>query len=174
MSVLKNHQKRELALLARRAFNLTGAKARGADLPPKTGTLQGDLERMAMLGTAAHFEEWRHAHIAAACGKAGLRCCTQLDYNAVKFHFLKILGEDGKALAADLRHQSEPRRQAEAVLVAACRKWNIHLNYAARLCEHIHKVKLDDAPVPVLWKMIYTINNRGKAKRDAAQPKEAV
>ena len=48
MSTLNNEQKRKLANLARRAFNLAGAKARGGQRSAAAGTLQYDLEALAM------------------------------------------------------------------------------------------------------------------------------
>lgn len=168
MSALTKPQKSHLVQLAQRAFKLTGAKARGAgfktdvlDAPDK----QTELIAMAVIGSALAFNVWRHEHVALACGKAGLRCCTQLDYKLVEAHFLELLGETGKAMNALVQAQSEPKRQAEARLIHACKTNGFKLSYAETLCQSIHKVSLGDAPTAVIWKVIYTINNRGAAKR---------
>lgn len=150
MSSLSTLQKKILARLARRAFNLTGAKALGA----------GD----AWDGSGAAFDVWRHDQVATASGKAGLRACSQLDYKRVEAHFQSLLGQDGRALNAHVRAETEPRRQAEAKLLEVCEQWGFHLDYASSLSLRIHKVNLFDADTAVIWKLIYTINNRGRAK----------
>jgi hypothetical protein len=168
MSALSNNQKAILAQLARRAFNLIGSRLRGADRYPQSGTLQGDLDILALRGTPKSFEEWRHAQVRMAVGKEGLRCCSQMDYKRVEAHFQHLLGNDGAALNAHMRAESEPRRQAEAVLIEACKRKGLHLNYAAALCQRIHHVNLFEAPANVLWKLVYTINNRKARKMEVA------
>lgn len=182
MSALSKIQKAHLAQLARRAFNRAHAMRQAEHAaqmqPAAAATLQEALHALEVDGSNAAFESWRHAHVANACGKHGLRCCDQLDYKTVEAHFLQLLGQDGRALNAHVRAETEPRRQAETVLTEACRRWGFHLNYAANLCQKIHKVSLFDASTGTIWKLIYTINNRGraraKAKAPAAQHKEAI
>ena len=173
MSALSIKQKQHLAQLARRAFNLEGAKARSSGVNEHDIQIAPDwqtaMAALAAEGSNKAFEEWRHQHVARACGKQGLRCCSQLDYKTVEAHFLHLLGEDGRAMNAHVRADSEPRRQAEAVLVKKCKECGFTLNYAAGLCQAIHKVALDDAPPGVIWKVIYTVENRGRARSKKMQ-----
>ena len=192
MSALTNKQKFVLAQMARRAFNLEGAKMRGRHLTPALSprggegetvsasagvfcggrheTLQEALRALAANGGSdGCFETWRHEpQVKLACGKNGLRLCSQLDYKAVERHFQQLLGEDGRAFKADQRWQSEPRRQAESILVKACARHGFHLSYADAICRSVHGMSLDDAETPVIWKVIYTVNNRGGKRKRAA------
>ena len=173
MSTLSKLQKSILAKLARRAFNRAGALARGSISQPSTlnsqPTLQSDLERLAADGSPNAFNEWRHANVAQACGKAGLRCCSQADYNLVKAHFLALLGEEDKALDAGVRAATEKRRTSEALLVKACREAGVHLAYADAISQSSGEKKpLDEASTSQIWHLIYTVRTRAKAKRDKA------
>lgn len=196
MSALTKGQKLEFVGpngLARRAFNLEGARARGQRqdhltpaLSPRGGegetvstltgifaigrfpSLQDALNALAANGSEACFTTWRHEQVKLAVGKNGLRLCSQLDYQGLRRHFLHLLGEDGQALKADLRHQSEPTRQARAVLAKALQRWGFHSSYAEAICRNQYKVELDDATPKQIWQIVYTVNKRGaKRKREA-------
>jgi len=137
---LSHHQKRYLSQLARRAWE---AAEREVGTP----------------------EEFRHAEVARACGKAGLRCCSQDDYKHVEAHLLDLCGEPGKALAAHVAAVTQPRREAEAVLARACREAGLQLGYAAAICQRQFHCTLGDANERQLWNLVYTVRNRGRAKQ---------
>ena len=175
-SPLSNKQKKLLVQLARSAFNLVGAKLRGkaepSPYPPLTahrslsgGSLQDDLDALARNGSNACFETWRHEQISLACGKHGLRLCSQDDYKTVEAHFQKLLGRDDQAFKAYLREESNPQRVWLHNIKAACAKWGFELGYAETLCRRIHRVALADAPPDVLRKILFTLNNRGQSRK---------
>src|SRR4051812_39726153 len=66
MSCLSDTQKRLLSQLSARAYSKQSALARGRGVQP-------DMSYKA-------YDEFRHAQVALATGKAGLRCCSQDDY----------------------------------------------------------------------------------------------
>jgi hypothetical protein len=136
---LSNVQKRYLSQLARRAYAKAGADA---------DTLSAD--------------DYRHAEVARASGKLGLRCCSQDDYKIVEAHFLNLLGETGRAMTSLVRHQTNPRRVAEHKLVQACAEAKVTIGYAASICRSMFKCSLDDATPDQLWKLKFTINNRAR------------
>lgn len=137
---LSHQQKRYLSQLARRAWS------------------QADRE----VGTV---DEFRHAEVTRATGKAGLRCCSQDDYKRVEAHLLWLLGEDGQALNAHLRAETEPRRQAEAVLRRECQRFGLELGYAEAICRQQNKgLNLADVSERRIWNLVFTIRNRGNAK----------
>jgi hypothetical protein len=140
MSELSTKQKKYLAQLARQAFKVRGTP--GAD-----------------------FDEWRHEQVANAVGKAGLRCCSQIDYKAVESHFLDMTGRSGRAMTALVQHQSEPRRQAEAVLLRELAAAGQHINYANAICRSQFKCGLFDASEKQIWCLVYTVRNRASGKR---------
>jgi hypothetical protein len=181
MSALSNKQKWILSAMAERAFRLIGAKVRGsfrtgtgdeAKGPFAAGqfaTLQETLDALAANGSAACLETWRHEQVRLAVGKGGLRLCDQLDYSKVEAHFQALLGEDGKALKADVRSASESRRQMEYNVDAACQRWGFQLSYAEAICRAAHHVSLQEADARTLRMVLYTINNRGAARRRKQQ-----
>jgi hypothetical protein len=145
---LTNLQKRTLSLLARRAFNRATALARG----------RGEQFQVKE-------DDYRHEEVIRACGKHGLRCCSQDDYQAVRSHVLDLVGEHGAAFHAQLAAGTEKRRQAEAVLVRECEKANVDLAYADRICLQQFKCCLAEASEKQIWCLVYTIRNRAAAKR---------
>lgn len=140
---LSHNQKRYLSQLARRAYQAAERE----------------------VGTEAEF---RQAEVARACGKRGLRCCSQDDYKRVEAHFFWLLGEDVKALNAHLRAETEPVRQAEAVLKRECARFGFDLGYPAAICQRQFHVPLSEATDRQLWNLVYTVRNRGNARRKAA------
>ena len=143
---LTNPQKRILSQLARRAFNRELALARGRG------------EKLAAINEV----EFRHDHVARACGKIGLRCCTQDDYGAVKAHFLDLLGEHQAAFSAVHHGQGNARRVAEYKLVQACEAAKLPLTYAAKICSSQFRCALEEATEKQLWCLMFTIQNRGR------------
>jgi uncharacterized protein YifE (UPF0438 family) len=143
---LTHDQKRILSQLARRAFNRELALARGRG------------EKLAELSE----ESFRHQQVARATGKAGLRCCTQDDYGAVKACFLDLLGQSGQAFQAVHHGQGNARRVAEYKLVQACETARLPLSYAAKVCASQFRCTLEDASEKQLWCLTFTINNRGR------------
>lgn len=145
---LSNRQKRDLSKLASRLFALEAARARGRGETPATSKAAGDA--------------FRRDQVAAACGKLGLRCCSQDDYKLVEAHFLNLLGESGQAMNALVKHQTNPRRVAEYKLVQACEQAGLNLAYAAKICWHQFKCSLEDANEKQIWCLIFTMKNRGR------------
>lgn len=152
---LSNHQKAHLAQLARRAFNLESARARGrGETPP------------------ADFTAWRHEHVARACGRAGLRCCSQDNYKEVEAHFLDLLGQPARAFDAHVRGATNDRRIWEFKLLEACQQFGFHIAYADTICRRQnHGAGLDDVGTNILRNLFFTIRNRGLKKDRALSPK---
>ena len=142
MSPLTNQQKAYLAQLARRAWNLACARARGRREP------------------TPDFDPWRHEQIARACHKHGLTCADQGDYKLIEAHFLDLLGHHAQAFEANLRAATEPKRQAHAVLLKNLQAFRLHISYAEHICRCQSKCELIDATPHQLWRVIYTIRNR--------------
>jgi hypothetical protein len=122
-------------------------------------------------GRAAE-EKFRHTETAKACGKLGLRCCTQDDYGHVKAHFLNLLGQPGRALAADVRQATNGRRVIEHKIVALCREAGIHQAYADGICKRMNRGKtMAEVDEPKgLWKVFFAL--RYEAKKRAAERAE--
>lgn len=153
--MLSNDQKRILSNLARRAFNLEGAKARG----------RGETWD----GSATAEVDWRHAQVGKAVGKIGLRCCDQADYKIVEAHFLALLGETGKAMNALVRSQTNERRQIEHKICEVLATMRKPINYAASTCKQMFRTSLEDASVDQLWRIFYALNKQATKQKKAAK-----
>lgn len=152
---LTNGQKRYLSQEAERAYRFLAAKARG----------RGEEWDMSAKAIAA----WRHAQVAVAVQKIGLRCCSQADYSAVKAHFQHLLGADGKALRSMVRAQSEEQRQAEWKVLKACEALGRPLHYADAICRRMFRgLALLDASPGQLWKVLAALNYEIKRQRQRA------
>lgn len=150
---LSNKQKAYLAGVARRAYNMAAAVARGRGEVLEVGA-----------------EDWRHAEVAKACGKLGLRCCSQDDYKLVEGHFLDALQRPGEAFNAFVRGATNKRRVAEWKVVKECERFGFALGYADKICRaQNHGAGLDDVDEKALWRLVYTIRNRGNGRKKAQE-----
>lgn len=140
MSALTNEQKRRLAGMFRAAW----------EKDPEADGIDAD--------------HYRREQVAAAVGKDGLRCCTQLDYARLMAHALHLVGEDGAALEWHLRAETEPKRQAEAVLQRELGRAGLKLEYASAICRRQYRCEIADASPKQIWGLVYTVRNRGAAK----------
>ena len=142
---LNNGQKRILSQLAQRAYNRERALAlgRGEEMTERP-------------------DDFRRRHVVTACGKQGLRCCSQDDYGAVKGHFLDLLGEHRQAFDAVLHGEGNARRVAEYKLIEAVQAAGLTLAYAAAICRSQFKCTLEEATSKQIWCLTFTIKNRGR------------
>jgi hypothetical protein len=154
MSALTNEQKRVLSELARRAWRHAAAQARGRGEDPAEDPLLREETG------------FRHGMVQLACGKAGLRCCSQEDYLPVKAHLLECLGRSGGAFEAHMKAASDGRRRAEWKLREACQEFGLNLNYADAICRRQHHgAGLAEVGEKALWHLVFTVRNRGRARR---------
>lgn len=150
-SSLTNKQKGALAKLARRAFALVCAQARGRGEEPETNTKA--------------FDRWRHEQVLEATGKNGLRCCDQDDFLKVRGHFHTLLGEDGKAFNDYMREGTDERRRAEVLLLQNLEKFGFKNDYAEAICMRMFKCHVLEASKDQLMNLVYTVRKRGYARR---------
>lgn len=155
MSALSNGQKAYLSQLSDRAFNRLAALAhgRGEELDSST----------------AARAKFRHEQVAEACGKLGLRCCSQDDYKTVEAHFLHLLGEDGRAMKALVRGEGNPRRVVEWKITKALEALGRPISYADGICRRMyHGTALMDASDKQLWKLFYALQYQLQRSKKAA------
>lgn len=155
-------QKRTLILQhLRPAFEAAGAAARAQGKP--------------WIDTPAAFDYWRRETVAAACGKFGLRCCSQEDYTAILARCWDLRGRPDIAfnlLARDPR--ANERRQVEWKITDALSKAGLKIGYAAAICRNMWKCGLQEASVDQLWKLYYTVKNRSRSRvaQGSSQPRQ--
>lgn len=144
---LDNRQKAALCILAREAFeHLFGV------VPDSQATL----------------DAWRHEETRKAIGIDSLRFAGQEHYPPLLAHFLNLKGESGKAFNVTLSHQTSGRDLAWAKLQGALRDKNLPEAYAAAICQRQNQCTLDRATEKQLWRLVFTIINRGNAAKRKA------
>lgn len=138
MSCLDKGQKARLAILARQAFDRLGAEDRASQTP----------------------DQYRRAQVAVACGKAGLRLCSQIDYRRVEGHFLNLINETGKALNALMRAETEERRQWYWKIIMRTKQYGITKEKADGICRQMTRGKysLDDADLRTLRNVYFKLD----------------
>lgn len=135
---LSLYQKRRLVLLARRAFN-------------KQGRPGGD------------FDTWRREIALRACGLR-ISEADQRDWAALKAAYLDAAGDSGRAFETLMREDDNKRRIAMHKLVRACTERGLPLAYPEAICRRQYRCCLGEASAPQLWRLVFTVKNRRKAK----------
>jgi hypothetical protein len=163
---LTNDQKRILSQLARRAFNKLRAQAKGrGEVFPVEHAMHGEPTDPALWCE----ETFRHEHVARACHKQGLRCCSQDDYAVVKAHFLHLLGEDGQAVRTLVSGGANEKRVADFKLNEAMRAGGFSQNYVETIARRQFHACVADLSAKQTWNLVYTLRNRAAAKKRAAR-----
>jgi len=159
---LDKGQKRYLSQLSDRAW----ARQRAA------GILPAEFLPSETLSASAARTKFRHAQVAKACHKHGLRCCSQDDYGAIKAHFLHLLGEDGQAMKAHVHGASNDQRVAEWKLfneIKAAAGAGITVGYVEAICRRQFGCTITDTTAKQKWALLYTVRNRAAAKKRAEE-----
>jgi len=155
MSALTKDQKRYLSQQSDRLYNLDAAKARGRGETPDV--------------TTKARATFRHGHVIAACGKHGLRCCSQEDFATVKAHFQNALGEPGQALKTLVHGDDNARRQVEWKITRACAALGKSVAYAHGICkQRFHGLHIADASVRQLWGIYFALVKHQQRQNPAA------
>lgn len=149
LAPLGNREKRELAILSRRAWEKLGRPGES-------------------------FDAWRHQQCMLCCERSGLRQARHEDYNYIRAHMLRILGAERQARQAIVRAGSEPRRQALAKLQAECRNARYiakPVDYVKAIAKSKFKTTLISSELSAnqIWQLIYSLRNaENRHKRKAA------
>lgn len=148
---LSNEQKRDLVLLAKRAWNAWGEK------------------RMAEGQEVMGFDEWRHNEQRMAVERRSLTLCTNEDFLFLKAHYLTLLGKKDTANALRVRAACEPRIWAKSRFERECRDAADVLpharEYAAGFLRNARGVTLDEASEKQIWHAIYIVRRRASQLR---------
>lgn len=150
LAPLSRDQKRELALLARRAFQ------RLYD----AGTLTESTE----------FDTWRHQQVMQVCERGGLREARNEDFLILQAHFLAMLGQTQMADRRRAQSDMEPRRWALAKLKQECdaaadvidRAWD----YAASISRSRFKTsQIQELGEKQIWMLMFDVRRNAQRRR---------
>lgn len=111
---------------------------------------------------------WRRAEQLARFGLASLTAATQEQYAGIKAHFEVMASKADRAFATELRGQDNKRRVARWNLEKALRESGLRMAYAIAICKRQYRCGIEDATEKQLWQLVYTLRNRGSAKRKKA------
>lgn len=150
---LDNAQKAKLSIAARAAY---------------------ELQTQHGLTTGISFDDWRHEQVEIACGKSGLRKCTNKDFRSVLARFYRLAGKETEAAAiyaktgrvkgsAELNDTHENRELCRALIRDKIAASNGAINeaYVAAIVRDKHQRKtIDDLTAAELQQLVYTITAR--------------
>jgi hypothetical protein len=150
MTPLSSLQKREIAQLARRAYEAWSER-------DAFEAINAEQSKPAC------FESWRHVEQGKACGVQSLCACTQAHYGRLVAHFQALCGHSAAAMRTLVRDADNDRRIARYKLDEALRERGLGTGYAAAICQRQYRCDLDAANAKQLWRLVYTVRNRRKA-----------
>ena len=154
MSLLTKRQKKEICMLARRAWN-------ALDIPQKRQYLNADGGQ----SDSAAFDLWRHAQQSVAVGRNSITASTNDEYCMLMAHFAMLAGETRNAAFWMARGASDERRRVCRLIRESCFgsvKWP---SYPESICRAQFRCGLKDASTGQLYNILNTIRNRAAAFR---------
>lgn len=147
---LSGEQKRDLAQLARRAFN--------------------KLYDSGKISESSEFDAWRHQQVRQVCERNGLREARNEDYLALQVHFLGLLGHTAMADRKRVQAQLEPQRWALAKLQAECEAASDVIDrpreYASSIARGRFKTaQIENLSEKQLWMLVFDIRRNAQRRR---------
>jgi len=147
-------QKRELVLLARRAFER--------------------LYDSGAISEATEFDAWRHGQTLQCVERPGISACRQEDFAQVKSHFLRLLGQEGMSQRLQARADMEPRRVAlwklEQECAAARDVIDRPLEYVSSIARARYKAaSMDDLGEKQIWVLMFDLRRNAQRRRAAGR-----
>ena len=148
MAPMSGEQKRDLVLLAKRAFEKSGASSQASE----------------------SFEDWRHHQVKIATERNGLRECRNEDFLPLQAHFLRLIGQTAMADRRVLKYETEPRRWALHKLEAECGEAkdviDRPMEYVLSICRARYKVQtLDDLDEKRIWVLMFDLRRNAQRRR---------
>jgi hypothetical protein len=119
------------------------------------------------LSLPALFTGWRRVEQGKVLGEArqSLTQADQTEYARLMAHFAALTGNE--ALTEQWRHRAvgDGRARAEWHLYEALKRADLKLEYAAVICRAQNRCELREASERQLWRLVYTLRARVRAKR---------
>ena len=164
---LSKEQKRNLCILAERAWNAHGC--------PLWEPRQDPAIRLCR--TSA-MELWRHMEQERLTGRKHLTQCGQADYFLLKAHFARLAGADREADAAEARIPGDDARRAMAVLRAELAAARSQIADPRRYVETIARCKykeaIEDLTAKQVWTVIFDLRRAVWARKKTAAKSETL
>lgn len=144
------NQRRELAILARRAFE--------------------KLYDAGQISESTEFDTWRHQQAIQAVERPGLRDCRQEDFAQLKSHFLRLLGNEAMATRMQARADTDARRVAMWKLEQACKDVQDVISnpngYLMSICRARFKtLDFDRLSAKQVWVLVFDLRRNAQRRR---------
>jgi hypothetical protein len=128
---------------------------------------------------AQGFDEWRHQQCLMAVERGGLTQCRNEDFLPLQAHFLRLLGRDQEAAAAETRHEMEPRTWALHSFQAAVQESTdaafaagVQFDAYAYASGYLRKARgvatFDEADAKAVWAATYLLKRKAALMRKRA------
>ena len=154
MSMLTDKQKAQLCILARKGWDAWAS----ADW-------EGGIN--AGVSNANLFRAWRTQEQKAACGQMSLRMCFQEDFPKLMSHFARLAGDDKLERYWTGKLVEDGRGRVLYILKQNCDLNGLaYPDYPGAICRRQYKCGLGAATEKQLWGLVYTVRNRGQAKKN--------
>lgn len=109
-------------------------------------------------------DTFRHRIARSVCGRR-ISEAVNGDYKALEARFLSLRAESARAFESALKSETEGLRIAHHKLATELRAHGLQPGYAETIASAIFKRPLGELHTKEIWKVFYTIRNRGKAKK---------
>lgn len=162
---LSPEQKRDVARLARRAWDLAGQ--------PGYADQAADVPAELRLSATEAFKLWRHDQARKGCGLASLRACTQKEFPALMAWFGHLCGWRNGERRWMAAQAGDGARRALAVLRREMAAAAGTIERPAEYVGAIARCKFKTADLETLserqvWVLVFDIRRAGQARRKAA------
>lgn len=137
---LTRGQKARLCILAKRAADRAGLPESGPE-----------------------HDAWRAEEAVDCCGRR-ISAALQRHWPALHARFADLAGDVATAFKTLVAESGNPRRVALWKLRKALEEAGLDESYAAKICRDQYKCRPDEATAPQLWRLVFTVKNRGANK----------
>jgi hypothetical protein len=179
LAPLSPEQRRELVLLAKRAFDKlsspTSTLPPSSSLPPPSTNHPPPQPSLLPPSTfhlppSTSFDTWRHQTCLQVVERPGLTACRQEDFAPLKGHFLRLIGQEAMADRLQERAEMEPRRVA---------LWKLEQEYSAvldvidRPDEYVFSIararykcgQIEDLSEKQIWTLLFDLRRNAQRRR---------
>jgi hypothetical protein len=184
LSPLYPEQRRELVLLARRAWE--HHRSQKAEVRTQHGKVDSEscllspvsclLTSDSCLLSPDSFDHWRHQQCVQVVERPGLTACRQEDFAPLKAHFLRLIGQEAMANRMQARAEMEPRRVALHRLEA---EYGAVRDVIDRPAEYVFSIArarykcgdLAELSEKQLWTLVFDLRRNAQRRRETSNLK---
>jgi len=121
------------------------------------------------------FNLWRHTQVRVAVERDGFTDCGQEHYCYLQAHFLRLAGEDGKAMSWLVKAGTEARRKAEFALRREMTAAGVGPDYVEEIAaDRFGGKKVEECDAAELVRLSQTVKRNRLAKAESRKQKAEI